>query len=647
MHLRDLGIRTRVFILVLVPILGLVAVLLSSWSVMARVRIGGPVATELMAQKDLIADILPPPLFIVEAHLLAHEIITATTPAQIESAVKGLEKCKEQFKERREFWRNGLTDELADAMYERVIPAAEQYLTLATTDLVAHARAARREQAQALVRGRLEELFSEHRAAVVSAAEQATRLVEQTATRAEAEVAAGLRTMLVSAGIAVVLMVGLATWVGLSISVPLRRVLEAMREVARGNGDLRKRIDVKPDASEIGQFVTLFNSFTRTINSIVREIDATGRELNERAGQISAAAARSVEELEKQESNIQRIGATVDELTGSTASIIGSSQRATESAQATGSVAGEGESTMKLTIQGMERINEAVDAGSQSVQTLGSRSDEIGQIIGVINDIADQTNLLALNAAIEAARAGEHGRGFAVVADEVRKLAERTTQATKRVAESIHLIQSETTTAVDRMRDGSAQVHAGVELARNASDGLRRIVEQIHATTGVIADISNAAAGQGALSNQILRDLEQVTATSTSVTAAGNATRQAVAELSERTKRLIETASRFSYERRDEAAPRIACEPHWSSELGGVTDVSATGCRVRIAPDAEVVNGSRVRLTIGSGQRSFEARARVAWVRVIDGQRFCGVHFDEPLPAIAAEAERSPSHAHG
>ncbi len=162
------------------------------------------------------------------------------------------------------------------------------------------------------------------------------------------------------------------------------------------------------------------------------------------------------------------------------------------------------------TLTRMRSIASSVRETAQKVQELGSRSDQIGKIVGVIDDIADQTNLLALNAAIEAARAGEQGRGFAVVADEVRKLAERTTKATKEIAEMIQSVQTETRGAVEKMQSGTQQVEKGVEVTAKAGESLKQIIGQADHVGEMVTHIATAATEQSSATEQVNANMEQI-----------------------------------------------------------------------------------------------------------------------------------------
>jgi methyl-accepting chemotaxis protein len=215
------------------------------------------------------------------------------------------------------------------------------------------------------------------------------------------------------------------------------------------------------------------------------------------------------------------VATAVEEMSNTIVESTRNAKKASDLANQSGETARVGGAVVTKTIEGMNRIALVVRQSAETVQALGKSSDQIGEIIQVIDDIADQTNLLALNAAIEAARAGEQGRGFAVVADEVRKLAERTTKATKEIAGMIKQIQKNTEGAVDSMVEGTKEVDAGKELADNAGTSLKEIIASSASVVDTVMQLAATSEEQAKASDQISRsitsisDVTQETATGT------------------------------------------------------------------------------------------------------------------------------------
>jgi methyl-accepting chemotaxis protein len=237
-----------------------------------------------------------------------------------------------------------------------------------------------------------------------------------------------------------------------------------------------------------GNSLTLAASVDETSSSI-EEMATSIQQVAGNVGVLSDAVSQTSASIEQMAASVQQVALTVSEASRLT-------ERATEVAQG-------GRSAVSKTVDGMGAITEAMQGVLQVMERLGRSSEEIGAIVAVIDDIADQTNLLALNAAIEAARAGEHGRGFAVVADEVRKLAERSAKATGEIAALITGIQQETEQAVTRTYQGDAAIREGMSLANTAGEALNEIVSSVGAVTKLMGQISHGTSEQSAVARQI------------------------------------------------------------------------------------------------------------------------------------------------
>jgi len=208
-------------------------------------------------------------------------------------------------------------------------------------------------------------------------------------------------------------------------------------------------------------------------------------------------------------------------------------------------VAREGETVVKRTVDEVQQISRAVADSAKLMESLGSRSNQIGEIVNVINEIADQTNLLALNAAIEAARAGEQGRGFAVVADEVRKLAERTARATTEISTMISAIQDETGRAVASMHESIRRVEHGTEFSSQAGKALHRIVDSVNALQAMVGHIASATEEMSTTSEVISSDIETMALSARQTGSSAHEIGQSVDALARLSSELSEVTKRF------------------------------------------------------------------------------------------------------
>ncbi|USD68212.1 CHASE3 domain-containing protein [Vibrio sp. SCSIO 43136] len=336
--------------------------------------------------------------------------------------------------------------------------------------------------------------------------------------------------------------VGVSWVVFQSISTPVAQVAQGLSELA--NGNLTHQITVET-TDEIGTMAASYNQAVTKTNQVMKQVLETTEQVVSESQTITETNNLMASDLEDQSQQVTQIASAIDQMSLSIQDVAHKSADATLNAKQAGESANTGGEVVESTITGMNAIDTAVTASSASVSELGKRGAEIGDVINVINDIAEQTNLLALNAAIEAARAGEAGRGFAVVADEVRALADRTTTATKDIGESITSIQQITQQAVEKMASGAQLVQEGLGYASKAGSSLSDIVSGAEDVASKIDSIAAAAEQQSQASSEISQRIESVAQVSQSSNAQANNAAASAQELAQRAEVLRSLVNQF------------------------------------------------------------------------------------------------------
>ena len=338
------------------------------------------------------------------------------------------------------------------------------------------------------------------------------------------------------------LSIGFGIFMTRSIVKPLRDAVLVANRVAEGDLSLvattRTNDEVGLLIAAIADMVSnLRQKVTRTVD-ISEGIAAASNQLNTTSEQI----ARGAEEVATQAGTV---ASASQEMSSTSMEIARNCTMAAEVSRQSIDAANAGAAVVHETIQGMSVIADRVRQTSSTIEALGSRSQEIGNIIGTIEDIADQTNLLALNAAIEAARAGEQGRGFAVVADEVRALAERTTKATREIGVMIKAIQSETQEAVKTMEDGVREVEKGAVSSQESGQALENILGRISEVSMQISQIATAAEEQTATTNEVTMNVQQINQVVGNTARGAEETAAAAAHLANQSRALKKLMSDF------------------------------------------------------------------------------------------------------
>jgi methyl-accepting chemotaxis protein len=291
------------------------------------------------------------------------------------------------------------------------------------------------------------------------------------------------------------------------LSHSIDKILIEMNKFAEG--DLNVSIYSDKD-DEIGKLYSGFNKAVENINQIMMQVSEAVSVTASAGNQISSSSEEMAAGAQEQSAQTSEVASAMEEMTRTIMETTHNATIAAQKSKIAGEIAVSGGKVVEETVAGMNRIAEVVKQSATIVRELGNNSDQIGEIVQVIDEIADQTNLLALNAAIEAARAGEQGRGFAVVADEVRKLAERTTKATKEIATMIMKIQKDTGGAVESIENGTKEVEKGKELANKAGESLKQIIKGTNEVVDVITQVATASAEQSSTSEQISKNIEGI-----------------------------------------------------------------------------------------------------------------------------------------
>lgn len=293
-----------------------------------------------------------------------------------------------------------------------------------------------------------------------------------------------------------------------SVTTSIDKMIAFIQQLAAKNlaaCDLRMA-----DKSEIGRAGLALDEMKHSLTEMIRSIAGTAEHLASASEQISTSASQQASTAGSQKDQTAQVATALQEMAATVQQVSENSGRAAEASRKASDTARQGGAVVEQTLVKMQLIAESVRGTAGKVEELGKRSDQIGRIVGVINDIADQTNLLALNAAIEAARAGEQGRGFAVVADEVRKLAERTTMSTKEIATMIEAVQGDTRLAVEAMEQGTRQVAEGVATTQKAGEALKEIIHMSQEVGDMVTHIATASTQQASATDDINNSMNQI-----------------------------------------------------------------------------------------------------------------------------------------
>ncbi|MBL8818256.1 MAG: hypothetical protein JNL58_19670 [Planctomyces sp.] len=456
--IRSMTITSRLFLLVGIAVTSLLLNSVSGWWTLSTAKVNGPYYKEIIVGKDVLADILPPPEYIVESYLTAMQLVDASetmNTTELTTVRRKLEQLKSDYVTRHRYWEKELRNEqMRTLLLEKSYEPAQSFFKVVDQELIPACESGNVEHAKKVLRDTAKKYYEEHRKAVDELVEVATQFASDTEATAIKDVDQRNYWTQFLAGFLVVTAVVLGWTMARGICRRLTESANAVRDVVR--------LD---------------------LCAVSEQMQHNAEETTHQATLASGAA-------EEVSTNAQALSTAVQEFNASIREISGNTSHAAAVASA---------------------AVEAANRTNSTVMKLGESSEEIGNVIKVINSIAEQTNLLALNATIEAARAGEAGKGFAVVANEVKELAKQTSHATEDIIRKIAMIQEDTHQAVDAI----GQVSGIIRQISESQNAIASAVEEQSAMTGEISrNISEVAAGSSEIAKNITRVAEAAKNTS-------------------------------------------------------------------------------------------------------------------------------------
>ncbi|EUJ10081.1 methyl-accepting chemotaxis protein [Methylophilaceae bacterium 11] len=538
------------------PVIGFVVFTALAAYTIHQVRVNGPEFNKIQKNNDLRADISPPSLYAVDAFAAANEAYVATTNGDYQKRDKKLEEVKRYevvFKERLAYWKANAEAGNMTGAFEAVAKSNENFYRIFNKDFDAAIKLGAIAAAKPLA-----DLASAYEVNKQTA-NTLKYEVEKLSSKTSEEVSSLLVSILaalVLLGLAIVFAMiyfgirqvkAIDTSVkrleddGQSNQMAVLNLLDEMGDLA--DGDLTVRAQVRENIT--GAIADSINYTIDNLRDLVTEITRASEQVNTATAQ---AQQTSVSLLSATEQQYKQITDTTDAVTTMTRSILqvsSNASQASEVAQRSLQAASQGSKAVQNTIQGMNSIREQIQETSKRIKRLGESSQEISEIVDLISDITEQTNILALNAAIQAASAGEAGRGFTVVAEEVQRLAERSSEATKQIGAIVKTIQTDTNSAVAAMEKSTEGVVEGAQLSDAAGRALAEIENVTNNLARLIESISSATEAQTQVASTVTKNMQQIQEITTQTTEGTKVTATSVGQLTSLAKELRESVAGF------------------------------------------------------------------------------------------------------
>jgi methyl-accepting chemotaxis protein WspA len=506
----DLTIKTKLRGLVLISTLGLAAVLgLSLW-VLYEYRVNGPVHEKLIRRMEAIIELAPPAFDVTEPYLILFELNAATDPGEEENLKKQFAQYEARFREREAYMLENLFDgPTKRALTGDVFPAIHDFYRTANEDYLPLVGKGERQQLVQILATKLKPRYLSHRQHVEHAMQIAERMNQSEAKIATENTRFWFTTMIVISIVSVVLAVVGGWFTARDIVRTTNSLLARVQEMAAGASDLTIRVPVQTH-DELGLLAEGVNATIEKIQVVVRRIREASVQLLSTAAEIAAAARQQETTVQTLGSSTAEIAASVRQITATSKELSTTMNEVSDRADRVVSLADAGRGRLEEMENAVEQLVTATSSVSSKLSVIRDKADGINVVVTTITKVADQTNLLSINAAIEAEKAGEYGRGFLVVAREIRRLADQTAVATLDIENMVRLMQDAVSAGVMQMDKFSEEVRTSVARIAELSGQMGQIIEEVHILSERFRQVNNGVRNQALGAEQINDAMTQV-----------------------------------------------------------------------------------------------------------------------------------------
>lgn len=497
----DLTIRTKIFGLIAIMIVGLGVFGIVSFDTLNTVKVNGPLYHEIIENKDLVADILPPPEYLVEAYLVVLQMLDEQDKSKLDEMVRRSAKLREEYETRHVYWEKSLAPgNLRDTMVIASYGPAKEFLDLRDREFIPAILGRDLKKARALAQGELKKLYDEHRSFIDKVVVLATQKTETDERNVHSMIEQRMVTQL-SFAFAIVIISFLAAYsLSRHISGVVNEYLAFAGQVARGDLTVRLRPRSHDELGALGEHL---NGMAQNLSEMSEKIRTSTQEITLATTDILVIVQQLGASTAKTSSAVAETTTTIEQVKQAAKMVSEKARKVAESARESVEISDSGRKATEDTVRKMDLIKNQMESIGDTVIRLSERSQAIEDIIATVQDLADQSNLLAVNASIEAARAGDQGRGFAVVAHEIKTLADQSKQATDQIRAILEDTRKWVSAVVMATEQGGKAVDAGVAQSIVAGDSIQSLANRVAESSQVTAVIHVSSDQQSAGVDQV------------------------------------------------------------------------------------------------------------------------------------------------